>query len=504
MEKLNLKILIWTSAFFSCLSLNAQSIPVQIVNESGLSNDSIYVAIVGQDLTTNRNFIWVDVLSGQQNFMSISNNTVQGPIYGGNGGPGNNGMYADCFSPLSAIPNQTIPLDMIQGCRIFISQKSQLYLYFFNQTSTMGYTAPNLQDPTDPNKNIVYEIIELTLNAYGFFGNTTRVDAYHRPIKLELFGESGAYQEIRGDLADHTEIISNFPGSVPSEFQNCLDLQDSIIIQPSKISDFQTGGPFANYFDSYVNDIWSKYKTLPLIFDGGDIGIYSGIVDSQDSLIFECIQGSFSGRKGRIAGKPSTIEIIEGSGKLASPVVDAEVDLNVQKMVCAAINRHVIDITTPNPGMQIWSDSAVFYQQSPANFYAGYWHQQGISIDKLSYGFAYDDVFDQSSSLHTANPDSVKIYYGNSGMVNTPELEVEWVQRLKVYPNMTHSLCTVSGIEHGISLKIIGLNGIALREITLDQSHDKVEINLSHLTNGLYLIHVKFQKRIGLAKVIKM
>ena len=163
--------------------------------------------------------------------MSISNNTVQGPIYGGNGGPGNNGMYADCFSPLSAIPDQTIPLDMIQGCRIFIAQKSQLYLYFFNQTSIMGYTSPNLQDPTDPNKNIVYEIIELTLNAYGFFGNTTRVDAYHRPIKLELFGESGAYQEIRGDMADHTEIISNFPGSVPSEFQNCLDLQDSIIIQ---------------------------------------------------------------------------------------------------------------------------------------------------------------------------------------------------------------------------------------------------------------------------------
>ena len=498
---------VWTLVFLCNTSIYAQySIPVKIVNTTGLPDDSLFVAIVGEDLSgPPGKFVWVDVLSGQQKPMSLSDNTIDGPVYGGNMGPGGNAKYADCFSPLSSISDQTIPLDRIQGCRIFISQKKQLYLYFFDQISTFGYAAPDLKNINDPNRDIIYEIIELTFDNTGLFANTTRVDAYQRPIRLEMFGEAGAYQEIRGEMANHENIIASFPGSVPSEFQNCLVLSDNSIRQPSKIADFQPPmGVHKDYFKGYVDAIWDKYSNEDLIFKAGEIGIYKGRVDSQDSFKIECVAGSFLGQQGIITRRPNTIEVIEGSGVLASEVKDGTVDLNVQKFVCAAINRHVIDISPSNPDTQIWSDPAFYYQEAPANFYAAFWHQQGISIDELSYGFAYDDVFDQSSSLRTTSPDSLKIYFGNPDFMTSTTSSLPRNLSLKVYPSHTQNKCKVRGLNRSETLKVIDLKGNIVEIIKLDVNQNETEIDLSNYVNGLYIIQTLSKKGIGIAKVVKM
>ena len=47
---------------------------------------------------------------------------------------------------------------------------------------------------------------------------------------------------------------------------------------------------------------------------------------------------------------------------------------------------------------------ATFYQSGPANYYAQFWHQQGIN--QLAYGFDYDDVYGQNPSV-TAPPISL-------------------------------------------------------------------------------------------------
>ncbi|MCC2547373.1 beta-1,3-glucanase family protein [Hymenobacter sp. BT175] len=52
------------------------------------------------------------------------------------------------------------------------------------------------------------------------------------------------------------------------------------------------------------------------------------------------------------------------------------------------------------------------FRRAPANYYARLWHLPGISIDQLSYGFAYDDVADQSATLHTAQPTKVIATFG--------------------------------------------------------------------------------------------
>lgn len=398
------------------VQVRAQSFPVEIINESPLSDDELFIAVVGEDLSgPPGKYVWVDLLTGEQIPMGLAANTIDGPVYGGDLGPGQNGKYADCFFQLSALPENTFELAPIQGCRIFISKYEQLYLYFFDQQSVYGYSAPNRLNPNDPNQGILYEIIELTYNGYGFFGNTTRVDAYQRPIGMELLGDGGTYQERVGESATHHEIISTWQTTVPNEFQNCLDLSDSTITQPSKIPDFLPGGVYEQYFKSYTDAIWLKYKSVDLKFNAGQKGIWSGRVNEGDSLVLLCIDGpaGFVGRKAIVSRAPDSQEIIEGKGVFNQPHSDPEMDLALQAQLCAAMNRHVIDVGDGDPGLQDWSDPSTYYQVAPANFYAGFWHRSGISIEKLSYGFAYDDVWEQSSSLHTPQPQKLNVIFGN-------------------------------------------------------------------------------------------
>jgi hypothetical protein len=50
-----------------------------------------------------------------------------------------------------------------------------------------------------------------------------------------------------------------------------------------------------------------------------------------------------------------------------------------------------------------WTGVSDYYQTAPTNYYAAFWHAH--SIGGLSYGFAYDDVNNQSSSIVGAHPE---------------------------------------------------------------------------------------------------
>ncbi|WP_206363227.1 beta-1,3-glucanase family protein [Sinomicrobium pectinilyticum] len=405
------------------------TVPFEINNNSPYPDSELYVAVVGEDLAEPSQHIWVNTATGNTFPMSPSYNTIQGPVVGGNAGPGGDGKYADCFTRLSDIPNKTIMIPPIQGCRVFISVGSPLYLYFFGASGAQrGYTSPSYTNPTDPNIGIKYEIIELTNNEYGFFGNPTRVDSYQYPLTMELYGNSGYYKKV-GEQATHSEILAAFPSSVPVEFQGCLDAETEEITAPGKIEDFADGsvgtmpipGPYVHYMKPYVDAVWAKYANEDLIFDSGDAGVWQGRVQGEQ-LVMTAVSGGFQGRQAIITRRPTTQEVFEGKGVLDMGVQDDTTDKLVQAQICAALNRHVIDITTPNVGQQDWSDASEYYQESPCNHYAKFWHQQGISIDDLSYGFPYDDVWDYSSSVHTPNPQKVVIGFGdNNGQQNAVE-----------------------------------------------------------------------------------
>lgn len=390
-------------------------IPFVFQNTSPFPDSELFVAIVGQDLASPSHNIWIDCKTGAQNPMTNTYNTVKGPIYGGNAGPGGNAMYASCFTRLSEVPGKTVMLPGIQGCRVFISVGQQLYFYFFPGG---GYTSPSHTDPTDPNKGIRYELIELTYDQYGFFGNTTRVDSYQYPIGLELYGANG-YQKKVGELKSHEEIVSLWSANVPAEFQKCLNTATGVITAPSKTPEFADGtigtmpvpGPYVDYLKPYIDQVWAKYTNEDLIFNAGDAGVFKGRVTG-GQFSFLCTSGGFAGRTGTITRKPTTQEALEGKGVLDQTVNDRTVDLAIQAQITAALNRRVINVATPNVGQQDFSNAAAYYTAAPCNYYSKFWHLPAISIDQLSYGFAYDDVFNYSSSLHTSSPTRVVTVFG--------------------------------------------------------------------------------------------
>ncbi|WP_217605916.1 beta-1,3-glucanase family protein [Chitinophaga sp. GbtcB8] len=377
------------------------TVPFTLRNNSAYADGNVYVAVVG---IINDNHVWIDPKTGAVNLMNVSNNTVPGPVINGNQGPGGNGRYANCFAKLSEIPNKVINIPGIAGCRILISFNSQLYLYFFGASgSPSGYAAPNLANPTDPNQGIRFETIELTNASNGLWVNTTRVDSYQYPMGLEVWGNGGFYQKV-GELIPHSQILSQWQSTAPADFAGCYDAANGIIKFPSKTAAFQSGAQ-ANYFGSYIDAIWSKYQNGNLVFSAGDAGTWSGRVSGN---VFTFTRAS-DGQVGTISRKPTNLEAMEGSGVMAT---GGQWDKVVQAQICAAINRHAIDLTLATGATQDFSSASKYYQTAPYNWYCKFWHRSDISYNSLTYAFCYDDVFNHSSTINATSPQRTTITIG--------------------------------------------------------------------------------------------
>lgn len=396
-------------------SVQAQTtVPFTLSNNSAYADANVYVAVVG---IINDNHVWINPKNGAVNPMSVSNNTVQGPVINGNQGPGGNGRYANCFARLSEIPNKTINIPGIAGCRILISFNSQLFLYFFGASGApSGYAAPDLANPSDPNQGIRFENIELTNAANGLWANTTRVDGYQYPMGLEVWGNAGFYKKV-GEFIPHSQILSLWQSTAPAEFAGCYDATNTIIKFPSKTPAFQSGAQ-ANYFGSYVDAIWSKYQNGNLVFNAGDAGTWSGRVSGN---VFTFTRAS-DGQIGTISRKPTNIEVMEGSGVMAT---GGQWDKVVQAQICAAINRHAIDLNLATGVTQDLATASKYYQTSPYNWYCKFWHRSDISLNSLTYAFCYDDVYDHSSTVNASSPIRATITIGGyAGQTQTGPVTV--------------------------------------------------------------------------------
>jgi hypothetical protein len=58
----------------------------------------------------------------------------------------------------------------------------------------------------------------------------------------------------------------------------------------------------------------------------------------------------------------------------------------------------------------LWSNAALFYGAAPANYYAKFWHDHGLS--GKAYGFPYDDVGGYSTFIAHDNPQYILIAIG--------------------------------------------------------------------------------------------
>jgi len=409
------KKIVLLSLLFSFTVYGEATVPFIIANGSpDFSDDEIYVGLVGQTSATNGTGVWIDMKENDVDAPAEKKiDTTWNTVHKTAGDWG----YASMFTKLSDIKNKTVYVPKIVGCRMLFSFGKPSYIHFF---ATGGYAGADLQNPTDPNIGIRWELIELAWADNGIWVNTSRVDAYQYPMGLELWGGTGsnnAYGKT-GELVSHKDIINRFKATFPTgDFKPCYetdafanDRLGGIIVQPSKRAEFKDSGVSAAYFQNYIDRIWNYYSNNDLVVSLGDRGEYRGRVDNGSLKMV-----GPGGVAAWISAKPNTQEVIEAKGVLAEDVLatpDVNADAAFQAQFSAAVNRGVIDLTIPGGQSQNWYDVSKYFTIDTYNKYVWFWHQSDISYNSKSYAFAYDDVNEQSSTLQTTIPDSVRITIG--------------------------------------------------------------------------------------------
>jgi hypothetical protein len=220
---------------------------------------------------------------------------------------------------------------------------------------------------SDPTKSLYYDFIEHTISATQYNGNTTRVDAFGLKIAMRLHCADGYDVAVGEDYQtfadDRTVTFQQFLDAVPAEFKPLAEAPNAPyrIVQPGAAG-FDQGETNADYYDSYVEQIWSA--------------------------------------NGITMAKPGA----NASGLSSYP------DLS------AAIYRHVgavagtFDATGKLLNQKLWADATTFYTAAPADYYAQFWHTHALG--GKAYGFPYDDVGGYSSYISHSNPQYMLVAIG--------------------------------------------------------------------------------------------
>jgi hypothetical protein len=240
---------------------------------------------------------------------------------------------------------------------------SQVYWRFNGQTHSIA-EQPYLDMPANSAGRMYFylgspdsqyfDFIEFTVGPDQFNGNTTRVDAFGLKLAIRLHSHDGNDVQAGEDQAtfaeDRSVTFQKFQNEVPTEFDHLATATAPYrIMAPGSDSAFRAGGQYQNYLSSYASSVG---------------------INAATSDIFGC------------------------AASLAS-----------QPRQCAALNRHTADLPE-----SLWETVGNFYRAAPANYYAKFWHDH--AINKLAYGFPYDDVAGQSSFISHNDPQWLLVAVG--------------------------------------------------------------------------------------------
>lgn len=374
------------SAFAATLiPLNAgMQMTCQFVNNTGgqYSNSQIYVLAIA--LNTSNQFCTLDATGAMTPCVS--------------------GQNASSFSiPLSSMNGFQFPATMSSG-RLYVSLGTPLNIPFNTAgNGTVGIAYPNIDNPSDPNINSIFDWIEFTVANNAIWCNTTQVDMFGIPMLMQLYTGSASSYSLYGTVGitqPSTTIMSEYTAAVPTAFAG---LESGTRIVAPIHGSFAAGGANAGYFDSYIASVWSEYTTTPLVITLGST-TYSGLVNTSGVMVFTDPgdANTYS------VSQPTTNDVWGGSGALAT---GNSVELALEAQICAAFHRHVIDNAAN------LNNVSAYYQTAPCDYYAKFWHQ--VNVGNVAYGFCYDDVNNQSSTLSSGSPVGLVITIGG-GAPGTP------------------------------------------------------------------------------------
>ncbi|MFJ8059344.1 glycoside hydrolase family 64 protein [Streptomyces sp. NPDC096142] len=351
------------------------TIPLKITNNSG-RGDAVYIYDLGTNLAT-----------GQQGWAD-ANGTFHAWPAGGN--PPTPAPDASIPGP-AAGQTSTIRIPKFSG-RIYFSYGQKLVF----KLTTGGLVQPAVQNPTDPNRTILFNWSEYTLNDSGLWINSTQVDMFSAPYAVGVQRSNGT-TATTGHLkaGGYTAFFNGLRGQSGGWANLIQTRSDGTVLRAlSPGYGVETGALPSTVMDNYINRVWSKYASSTLTV--------TPFTDQPNTKYFGRVSGNvmnFTNSSGAVVTsfqKPDAASVF-GCYKY----LDAPNDLvrgPISRTLCAGFNRSTLLVNANQPD----TTTANFYADAVTNQYARRIHAQ--MADGKAYAFAFDDVGAQESLVNDGNP----------------------------------------------------------------------------------------------------
>ncbi|MGW7259710.1 glycoside hydrolase family 64 protein [Streptomyces sp. NPDC054834] len=351
------------------------TIPLKLTNNSG-RGEPVYVYDLGTLLST-----------GQQGWADANGTFHPWPA---GGTPPTPAPDASIAGP-AAGQSKTIQIPKFSG-RIYFSYGQKLDF----RLTTGGLVQPAVQNPSDPNRNILFNWSEYTLNDSGLWLNSTQVDMFSAPYAVGVQRADGSVTSTghlkAGGYTGFFNALRGQPGGWANLIQTRSD--GTVLRALSPLYGVETGALPANVMDDYVNRVWQKYTTATLTV--------TPFSDQPSTKYYGRVSGNvmnFTNSSGAVVTsfqKPDAASIF-GCHKLLDAPND-NVRGPISRTLCAGFNRSTLLVNPNQPD----TSSANFYQDTVTNHYARKIHAQ--MADGKAYAFAFDDVGNQESLVHDGSP----------------------------------------------------------------------------------------------------
>ncbi|PWK51590.1 beta-1,3-glucanase family protein [Actinoplanes xinjiangensis] len=274
-------------------------------------------------------------------------------------------------------------------------------IYFsFGKKLDFRITADGLVQPApwaggDPNRDILFDWSEFTLNGSGLFLNSSQVDMFAVPHGVSVTGGNGVTAKTGELVANGRQKVIDAVRANPDFAKSVVTGADGTVLRvlaPGKAAD--AGLMSATYLDSYITSAWNAYtsKNLTVVPFGDRPEVrYTGRTAGNVMNFTDT-----SGRTVASFTKPSTANVWGCDGALGAP--NDQVVGPIARTLCAALWRTTLGRIDTQPG----GTAADFYTGGPANPYAKAVHAN--MADGKAYAFAFDDVQNQESLVHDGDP----------------------------------------------------------------------------------------------------
>ncbi|MFJ8297279.1 glycoside hydrolase family 64 protein [Streptomyces sp. NPDC094447] len=351
------------------------TIPLTFANNSG-RGEQVYVYNLGTELST-----------GRQGWADANGTFHPWPAGGSVPSPAPDASIAGPANGRS----MTIRLPKFSG-RIYFSYGQKLVF----KVATGGLVQPAVQNPSDPNRNILFNWSEYTLNDAGLWINSTQVDMVSAPYAVGVKRPDGSVATTGrlkpGGYRGFYDALRSQPGGWADLVQTRSDGTVLRALAPGH--GIEAGALPSGVMNDYINRVWSKYASSTLTV--------TPFANQPSVKYFGRVSGNvmnFTNSSGAVVTsfqKPDSDSVF-GCYKLLDAPND-QVRGPISRTLCAGFNRSTL-LTNPN---QPDTSSAGFYQDAVTNHYSRKIHAQ--MADGKAYGFAFDDVGAHESLVHDGNP----------------------------------------------------------------------------------------------------